>query len=167
MGKEDNFWEHGSGPCVPAPRFTTTGVRNTAAVSPDAPWAAIATAMLRCGTTSFPSSTTTVTATTPSSSRRTSTPAWVWSVWRWSARMSTPCFDVDTVMHITNKVSEITGAHYGESNARDVSLRIITDHIRSRELYDLRRRAAEQRGPRLRPAPPAAPRGASRQVSSA
>ena len=40
-------------------------------------------------------------------------------------------FDVDTVMHITNKVSEITGAHYGESNARDVSLRIITDHIRS------------------------------------
>ena len=43
-------------------------------------------------------------------------------------------FDVDTVMHITNKVSEITGAHYGESNAR------------------------------LRPAPPAAPRGASRQA---
>ncbi|MBR0067605.1 MAG: alanine--tRNA ligase, partial [Kiritimatiellae bacterium] len=40
-------------------------------------------------------------------------------------------FDVDTVMHITNKVSEITGAHYGESYERDVSLRIITDHIRS------------------------------------
>ncbi|MBR3640840.1 MAG: alanine--tRNA ligase, partial [Oscillibacter sp.] len=40
-------------------------------------------------------------------------------------------FDVDTVMHITNAVSDITGAHYGESRARDVSLRIITDHIRS------------------------------------
>ena len=40
-------------------------------------------------------------------------------------------FDVDTVMNITNKVSEITGAHYGESVKTDVSLRVITDHIRS------------------------------------
>ncbi len=40
-------------------------------------------------------------------------------------------FDVDTVMNITNKVSEITGAHYGEAAAKDVSLRVITDHIRS------------------------------------
>ena len=40
-------------------------------------------------------------------------------------------FDVDTVMNITNKVSEITGAKYGQSRERDVSLRIITDHIRS------------------------------------
>lgn len=40
-------------------------------------------------------------------------------------------FDVDTVMNITNKVSEITGAHYGQSHKTDVSLRVITDHIRS------------------------------------
>ena len=40
-------------------------------------------------------------------------------------------FDVDTVMNITNKVSELTGAHYGESQKTDVSLRVITDHIRS------------------------------------
>ena len=40
-------------------------------------------------------------------------------------------FDVDTVMNITHKVSEITGAHYGESHKADVSLRVITDHIRS------------------------------------
>ena len=40
-------------------------------------------------------------------------------------------FDVDTVMNITNKVSEITNAHYGESHKTDVSLRVITDHIRS------------------------------------
>ena len=40
-------------------------------------------------------------------------------------------FDVDTVMNITHKVSEITGAHYGETPAKDVSLRVITDHIRS------------------------------------
>ena len=40
-------------------------------------------------------------------------------------------FDVDTVMNITNRVSEITRAHYGESHEKDVSLRVITDHIRS------------------------------------
>ena len=40
-------------------------------------------------------------------------------------------FEVDTVMNITNKVSELTGAKYGQSYERDVSLRVITDHIRS------------------------------------
>ena len=40
-------------------------------------------------------------------------------------------FDVDTVMNITHKVSELTGAYYGRSHKMDVSLRVITDHIRS------------------------------------
>lgn len=40
-------------------------------------------------------------------------------------------FDVDTVMNITNRVTELTGASYGKSEKMDVSLRIITDHIRS------------------------------------
>ena len=43
-------------------------------------------------------------------------------------------------MNITNKVSEITGAHIRtESQKMDVSLRVITDHIRSVDLHDLRR----------------------------
>ncbi len=40
-------------------------------------------------------------------------------------------FDVDTVMNITHKVTELTGATYGVSVKMDVSLRVITDHIRS------------------------------------
>ena len=40
-------------------------------------------------------------------------------------------FDVDTVRNITNRVSEIANKHYGESDKTDVSLRVITDHIRS------------------------------------
>ena len=40
-------------------------------------------------------------------------------------------FDVDTVMRITNRVTELTGASYGQSTRMDVSLRVITDHIRS------------------------------------
>ena len=80
FGKEDNFWEHGSGPCG-----HTVG-RSTAAASPAAPWAATVTDTSRSGTTCSPSSTTMATATTPSSSRRTSTPAWAWSVWPACAR---------------------------------------------------------------------------------
>ena len=40
-------------------------------------------------------------------------------------------FDVDTVMRITNRVTALTGASYGQSHKIDVSLRVITDHIRS------------------------------------
>ncbi len=40
-------------------------------------------------------------------------------------------FDVDTVMNITRRVTTLTGAAYGRSQKTDVSLRVITDHIRS------------------------------------
>lgn len=40
-------------------------------------------------------------------------------------------FDVDTVRNITATVSRIAGKEYGEGAASDVSLRVITDHIRS------------------------------------
>ncbi len=46
-------------------------------------------------------------------------------------RMWTALFDVDTVMNITHKVSELTGAFYGQTEKRDVCLRVITDHIRA------------------------------------
>ena len=85
FGKEDNFWEHGSGPCGPC------GVPSGAAASPAAPWAATAIGISRCGTWCSPSSTTTGRATTPNSSRRTSTPAWAWSGWPVCARTWPPC----------------------------------------------------------------------------
>ncbi len=40
-------------------------------------------------------------------------------------------FDVDTVRNITSRVSELTGAKYGDNPKSDVSLRVITDHIRA------------------------------------
>ncbi len=40
-------------------------------------------------------------------------------------------FEVDTVRNIMLKISEITGATYGDDEKKDVSLRVITDHIRS------------------------------------
>ena len=40
-------------------------------------------------------------------------------------------FEVDTVRNIMMKISELTGAKYGDNEKNDVSLRVITDHIRS------------------------------------
>ncbi|MDD3277396.1 MAG: alanine--tRNA ligase [Lachnospiraceae bacterium] len=40
-------------------------------------------------------------------------------------------FDVDTIQALRNKVCEISGASYGTDHNKDVSIRLITDHIRS------------------------------------
>ena len=40
-------------------------------------------------------------------------------------------FEVDTVQNIMKKISEISGAKYHEDAQKDVSLRVITDHVRS------------------------------------
>ncbi len=40
-------------------------------------------------------------------------------------------FDVDTIKAIRDKVCEIAGATYGADTKKDISIRVITDHIRS------------------------------------
>ena len=40
-------------------------------------------------------------------------------------------FEVDTVKNIMAKVSDLTNVKYGEDKKKDISLRVITDHIRS------------------------------------
>ena len=40
-------------------------------------------------------------------------------------------FLVDTVQNIMKHISDITGVKYGEDDKKDISLRVITDHIRS------------------------------------
>ena len=40
-------------------------------------------------------------------------------------------FDVDTIQALRNKVCELAGAVYKEDHQKDVSIRLITDHIRS------------------------------------
>ena len=40
-------------------------------------------------------------------------------------------FEVDTVQHIMGKISEIAGVKYHDDEIKDISLRVITDHIRS------------------------------------
>ena len=131
FGKADNFWEHGSGPCGPCSEIYYDRGEKFGCGSPDCKvgcdcdrfievWNLVFTQFNNDGQGNY----------TELAQKNIDTGMGL-------ERLAVVCqevnslFDVDTVMNITNKVSEITGAHYGETYAKDVSLRIITDHIRS------------------------------------
>ena len=131
FGKEDNFWEHGSGPCGPCseiyydrgPEYGCGKPGCTVGCDCDRyieVWNNVFSQFDNDGHNNY----------TELKQKNIDTGMGL-------ERLACVCqnvnslFDVDTVMNITNKVSELTGAHYGESQKRDVSLRVITDHIRS------------------------------------
>ena len=131
FGKEDNFWEHGSGPCGPCseiyydrgPEFGCGKPGCTVGCDCDRYieiWNNVFSQFDNDGQGHY----------TELKQKNIDTGMGL-------ERLACVCqnveslFDVDTVMNITHKVSELTGAHYGETEKRDVSLRVITDHIRS------------------------------------
>ena len=131
MGKEDNFWEHGAGPCGPCSEVYYDRGEEYGCGKPTCQpgcdcdrymevWNNVFTQFDNDGEGHY----------TELAQKNIDTGMGL-------ERLAVVCqnvnslFDVDTVMNITNKVSELTGAHYGDSSAGDVSLRIITDHIRS------------------------------------
>ena len=131
FGKEDNFWEHGSGPCGPCseiyydrgPEYGCGKPGCTVGCDCDRYieiWNNVFSQFDNDGHNNY----------TELKQKNIDTGMGL-------ERLAVVCqnvnslFDVDTVMNITNKVSELTGAFYGQSQKRDVSLRVITDHIRA------------------------------------
>ena len=131
FGKEDNFWEHGSGPCGPCSEIYYDRGEQWGCGKPGCTvgcdcdryievWNVVFSQFDNDGENHY----------TELKQKNIDTGMGL-------ERLACVCqdvaslFDVDTVMNITNKVSEITNAHYGESHKTDVSLRVITDHIRS------------------------------------
>ena len=131
FGKEDNFWEHGSGPCGPCSEIYYDRGPEWGCGKPGCTvgcdcdryievWNIVFSQFDNDGEGHY----------TELKQKNIDTGMGL-------ERLACVCqdvaslFDVDTVMNITNKVSEITHAHYGETAAKDVSLRVITDHIRS------------------------------------
>ena len=131
FGKEDNFWEHGSGPCGPCSeiyydRGPEYGCgKPTCTVGCDCDrymeiWNNVFSQFDNDGKGNYSELKQKNIDTGMGLERLACVVQGVGSL-----------FDVDTVRNITAKVSAITGAHYGESHEKDVSLRVITDHIRS------------------------------------
>ena len=131
FGKEDNFWEHGSGPCGPCSEIYYDRGEEWGCGKPGCTvgcdcdryievWNVVFSQFDNDGENHY----------TELKQKNIDTGMGL-------ERLACICqgvpslFDVDTVMNITRKVTEITGASYGQSHATDVSLRVITDHIRS------------------------------------
>ncbi len=131
FGKADNFWEHGSGPCGPCSEVYYDRGEKYGCGKPDCVvgcdcdrymevWNNVFSQFDNDGQGNY----------TDLAQKNIDTGMGL-------ERLAVACqdvpslFDVDTVMNITNKVTEITGASYGMSREKDVSLRVITDHIRA------------------------------------
>jgi len=131
LGKKDNFWEHGSGPCGPCSEIYYDRGVEYGCGSPDCYPGCDCDRFMEIWNNVFSQF------DNDGAGRYTDLAQKNIDTGMGLERLAVVCqgvatlFDVDTVMNITNKVSEITNARYGESEQRNVSLRIITDHIRS------------------------------------
>ena len=131
LGKKDNFWEHGAGPCGPCSEICYDRGEEYGCGKPDCRpgcdcdrfmevWNNVFSQFDNDGHGNY----------TELVQKNIDTGMGL-------ERLACVCqnvsslFDVDTVMNITNHVTRITGASYGQSQKTDVSLRVITDHIRA------------------------------------
>ena len=131
FGKKDNFWEHGSGPCGPCSEVYYDRGEKYGCGEPGCTvgcecdrymevWNNVFSQFDNDGQGNY----------TELVQKNIDTGMGL-------ERLAVVCqdvnslFDVDTVMNITNHVTAITGAAYGQSYKTDVSLRVITDHVRA------------------------------------
>ena len=131
LGKKDNFWEHGSGPCGPCSEIHYDRGEEFGCGKPGCRpgcdcdrfmevWNNVFSQFNNDGAGNY----------TELAQKNIDTGMGL-------ERLACVCqnvaslFDVDTVMNITNHVTRLTGASYGQAYKTDVSLRVITDHIRA------------------------------------
>ncbi len=131
MGKEDNFWEHGSGPCGPCSEIYFDRGEKYGCGSPNCGvgcecdryvefWNLVFTQFESDGEGNY----------TPLEHPNIDTGM---GLERLACIMQgvDNLFLVDTVQNIMKHICRIAGVQYGDSEKTDVSLRVITDHIRS------------------------------------
>lgn len=131
FGKEDNFWEHGAGPCGPCSEIYYDRGEKYGCGRPDCTvgcdcdrymeiWNNVFTQFENDGNGNYETLQNKNIDTGMGLERLASAVQDVDSI-----------FDVDTVCALRNRVCEISGKTYGEKYDNDVSIRLITDHIRS------------------------------------
>lgn len=131
LGKADNFWEHGSGPCGPCSEIHFDRGEKYGCGKPDCGpgcecdrftefWNNVFTQFDNDGNNNY----------TPLDHPNIDTGM---GLERLACIMQgvDNIFEVDTIQNIMNKISDLTGVKYHDNERNDVSLRVITDHIRS------------------------------------
>ena len=131
FGKEDNFWEHGSGPCGPCSEIYYDRGEKYGCGKPDCTvgcecdrymeiWNNVFTQFDNDGKGNYSELEQKNIDTGMGLERLASIVQDVDSI-----------FDVDTLKALREHVCALCGAVYGEEYSKDVSIRVITDHIRS------------------------------------
>lgn len=131
LGKEDNFWEHGSGPCGPCSEIYFDRGEKYGCGSPDCGpgcecdrytefWNNVFSQFDNDGNGNY-------------SELKQKNIDTGMGLERLACIMQgvDNIFEVDTVQNTMKKISEIAGVHYHDDAKNDVSLRVITDHVRS------------------------------------
>ena len=131
LGKEDNFWEHGTGPCGPCSEIYFDKGEQYGCDNPNCYvgcdcdrymeiWNLVFTQFNREEDGTYTNLANPNIDTGMGLERIATVMQGVNSI-----------FDVDTVKAIRDKVCELSNTKYGEDNKKDISIRVITDHIRS------------------------------------
>lgn len=131
MGKEDNFWEHGVGPCGPCSEIYYDKGEEYGCGKPDCTvgcdcdrymeiWNLVFTQFNKEEDGSYSNLSHPNIDTGMGLERIATVMQGVNSI-----------FDVDTVKAIRDAVCNICGKEYGKNNKDDISIRVITDHVRS------------------------------------
>ena len=130
LGKEDNFWEHGSGPCGPCSEIYFDRGEKYGCGKPDCRpgcdcdrymeiWNNVFSQFNNDGNGNY----------TELAHKNIDTGM---GLERLACVMQgvDNLFEVDTVRNILNEVCAISGKKYGENAADDISIRVVTDHVR-------------------------------------
>ncbi|MCR5484388.1 MAG: alanine--tRNA ligase [Clostridiales bacterium] len=131
LGKEDNFWEHGAGPCGPCSEIYYDRGEKYGCGKPDCKvgcdcdryvefWNLVFTQFENDGNNNY----------TRLKSCNIDTGMGLERLACISQGVDN-LFEVDTVQNIMKHVMRVAGVKYHENDKSDVSLRVITDHIRS------------------------------------
>ena len=131
LGKADNFWEHGSGPCGPCSEIYFDRGEKYGCGSPDCKpgcdcdrfmeiWNNVFSQFNNDGNGNY----------TELAQKNIDTGM---GLERLACVMQgvDNLFEVDTVRKILNTVCAISGKSYGDNSKDDISIRVVTDHIRS------------------------------------
>ncbi len=131
FGKEDNFWEHGSGPCGPCSEVYYDRGEKYGCGSPDCTvgcecdrymeiWNNVFTQFDNDGHNNY----------TELEQKNIDTGMGLERL-ACIVQDVDSMFDIDTMKELRDHVCRLAGVEYGESPENDISLRVITDHIRS------------------------------------
>jgi len=131
LGKEDNFWEHGEGPCGPCTELYFDRGEKYGCGKP--------TCGVGCDCDRYVEVWNNVFSQFVSDGKGHYEPMDHPNIDTGMGLERLACvmqgvdnlFLVDTVQNIMKKISSLVGVSYGESEKTDISLRVITDHIRS------------------------------------